>query len=78
MRAAASIWLRMSASSGETRIVGPAPDSRRMLGGDEVDRALAPAGALHEQHAAAVGDERCDRLELVVPKLGIVASGQAA
>ena len=57
---------------------GPGARLAQDLGGDEVDRALAPAGALHEQHAAAVGDEGRDRLELVVPELGIGASGQAA
>ena len=43
------------------------------LGGDEVDRALAPPGALHDERAPALLDERPDRLELVAPEVGVVA-----
>ena len=39
-------------------------------GGDEVDRRLAPAGALHAQHARAVVDEVAHRLELVLAEVG--------
>ena len=39
-------------------------------GGHEVDRALAPAGALHDEHAPPIGDERGDGLELPVTELG--------
>jgi hypothetical protein len=35
-------------------------------GRDEVDGRLAPAGALHAQHARAVGDDVVDRLQLAV------------
>ena len=65
MRSAASIWLRMSASSGETSSVGPAPAIAQHAGGDEVDGALAPAGALHEQHALAIADQSADDVDLI-------------
>jgi hypothetical protein len=48
-RSAAAIWLRISASSGETSTVGPAPRLAQQRGGDEVDGRLAPPGALHDQ-----------------------------
>ena len=48
-RAAASTWLRISASSGDTITVGPAPAAAQQRGGHEVHRRLAPAGALHDQ-----------------------------
>ena len=50
-RSPASIWLRMSASRGETSSVGPAPRSQEP-GRDEVDRALAPAGPLDDEDPA--------------------------
>ena len=53
-RSAAAIWLRIRASSGEMITVGPAPSARSSSGGDEVDRRLTPAGALHHQRAAPV------------------------
>ena len=41
--------------------------------GEEVDRRLAPARALHAQHARAVVDEVPHRLELVLAELGVGA-----
>ena len=38
-------------------------------GRDEVDRALAPARALHDEDPALFGHQRLDRLELVGPEL---------
>ena len=51
----------------QRRAGAPGPEQR---GGDEVDGALAPAGALHDEHAATVGDEGGDGFELPVPELG--------
>ena len=65
-RSAASIWLRMSASSGETMTDGPAPREPQQRGRGEVDRRLAPAGALHDQRPAAVLDQGADRCPLVL------------
>ena len=42
-------------------------------GGHEVDRRLAPPGALHDERPAAVGDERLDRRPLVVAQRHVVA-----
>ncbi len=39
-------------------------------GGDEIHRALPPAGALDHEHPGPVEDERRDRLELARPELG--------
>ena len=47
-------------------------------GGDEVDGALAPAGPLHAEDAAAALDDLLDRLELAVAEVGVLAPGQAA
>ena len=52
----------------------PAQQQRR----DEVHRRLAPAGALHDERAAALVDERLDRLELPVVELGVVAADERA
>ncbi len=57
---------------------GPRARLAQDLGGDEVDGALAPSRALHEQHPASIGDEGADRFELIVAELGIVAPGEAA
>ena len=65
-RSAAAIWLRISASSGETITVGPAPARSQQGGGDEVDRGLAPAGALHDEGPAPVDGQRLDRRPLVL------------
>ena len=45
---------------------------------DEVDRRLAPPGALHDECPAAVVDERLDRLELPVVEVGVVAPDERA
>ena len=45
-------------------------------GGDEVDRRLAPAGALHAQDPGAVDGDIADGLELPVAKLGVRRAGQ--
>ena len=76
MRAAASIWLRMSASSGRDEDRGPRARLAQDLGGDEVDGALAPTRALHQQHPAPIGDEGGDRFELIVAELGIGPAGE--
>ena len=39
-------------------------------GGDEVDRALPPARALHDEHTPTLPHERVDRFELTVAELG--------
>ena len=77
-RSAAAIWLRISASSGETITVGPAPCGAQQRGGDEVDRRLAPAGALHDQGAAALDGERLDRGPLVLAERDVVAADERA
>ena len=69
-RAAASTWLRISASSGETITVGPLPALAQQRRRDEVDRGLAPARALHDQGAALVGDQCLDRPPLVLAQPG--------
>ena len=46
-------------------------------GRDEVDRALAPAGALHAEHPLVVVDERFDRLPLAGSELGVGAHERA-
>ena len=45
-------------------------------GGDEVDRGLAPPGALHHERAPALDDQRLDRRPLVVAQRGVVATDQ--
>ena len=72
-RAAASIWLRMSASSGETMTDGPGPAGAQQGGSGEVDGRLAPASALHDQRAGMVGDQRPDRGPLILAQTGIWA-----
>ena len=47
-------------------------------GGHEVDRRLAPAGALHDQRPAPVDDQRLDRGPLVLAQLGVVPADQRA
>ncbi len=44
----------------------------------EVDRRLAPAGALHHQRPAAVDRQRLDRRPLVVAQPGVVAPDEGA
>ncbi len=46
--------------------------------GDEVDRRLAPPGALHHQRPAAFEDQRLDRAPLVVAQDRVVAPDQRA
>ena len=69
-RLAARIWLRISASSGEIEQRRPEPLLAQDAGGDEVDRALAPPGALHDEHPLAPHAQRLDRLPLPVAELG--------
>ncbi len=47
-------------------------------GRHEVDRRLAPAGALHDQRAAAVHRQRLDRRPLVLAQHGVVACPTSA
>ena len=44
----------------------------QQLGGDEVDRRLAPPGALHDERAAGVDGERLDGGPLVLAQHGVV------
>ena len=76
-RSAASIWLRIRASSGETIRVGPRPAIAQDARGDEVDGALAPSGALHDEQPLAAVDQRIDGFPLPVAKRG-VAVGEGA
>ena len=46
------------------------PVAPQQRGGDEVDRRLAPAGALHHQRPAPVDDQRLDRRPLVARAAG--------
>ncbi len=57
-RAAAATWSRISASSGETIRVGAGALRAAQRRRDEVDRRLAPPGALHDEDPAAVAHER--------------------
>ena len=68
---AASIWLRISASSGETINVGPAARAAfpQQRGRHEVHRRLAPAGPLHAEDARTILDEIAHRVELVLAEL---------
>ena len=70
-RSAAATWLRISASSGDTITVGPRPRGAQQLGGDEVHRRLAPAGALHDQRPPTVHHQRLDGRPLVVAQNGV-------
>ena len=65
-RSAAAIWLRMSASSGLIRTVGPGALAAHQGGREEVHGALAPSGALDAEHAPAPDDEIGHRVELVL------------
>ena len=48
---------------------GPGAPVAQHAGGDEVDGALAPARALHEQHPLASPDQAADDVELVGPEV---------
>ena len=65
-RAAASIWLRISASSGETITVGPAPAARSNAVATKYTADLPHPGALHDQRPAPLDDQGVDRGPLVV------------
>ena len=67
-RAAASTWLRISASSGETITVGPGAPRAQQRGRDEVHRRLAPPGPLDHQRPPPLRDQGVDRRPLVVPQ----------
>ena len=77
-RAAASTWLRMSDSSGLTMTVGPGPGGAQQRGGHEVHGRLAPAGALDDEHAGPLDEQRPDGLELVLAEVGVLAGGEPA
>ena len=64
----ASIWLRISDEQRRHEQRRPAPPAAQQLGRDEVDGALAPPGALHDERAAPLLDQRTDRLELIARK----------
>ena len=51
----------------------PGPRRAQQRGRDEVDRGLAPAGALHHERAPLLRDEGADRCPLVVPQPRMVA-----
>ena len=73
----ASIWLRISDSKRRDEQRRARAPVAEQLGGDEVDRALAPPGALHHERAAALLDEGADGLELVAAEVGVVADERA-
>ncbi|BFO15936.1 hypothetical protein SHKM778_23240 [Streptomyces sp. KM77-8] len=50
---------------------GAASPGAQQRGGHEVDRGLAPAGALHDQGPALVGDQGLDRPPLVLTQPGL-------
>ena len=77
-RAAAATWSRISASSGLTSSVGPAPAAAQEGGGDEVDRRLAPAGALHDQRPLRALDQRGDGGVLPLAEDRVGPPGQLA
>ncbi len=54
----------------------PEPLLAQQMRGEEVHRALAPAGALHDEHPSPIVDERRDRLSLPVTELGVGPTGQ--
>ena len=54
----------------------PEPLLAQQVGGEEVDRRLAPPGALHHEHPRPVVHERLDRLALIVPELGVGPRGE--
>ena len=56
----------------------PGPGVAQQPGGDEVDGALAPPGALHDQRSAAAVDQRLDGLELAGSEGRVGVVGQAA
>ena len=56
----------------------PGAEPAQQRGGDEVDRRLAPAGLLYDEHPALLHHERLDRSPLVVVQPGVVASDQGA
>ncbi len=57
------------------RAAAAAPEQQRR---DEVDRGLAPSGALDDERAASPVDEGLDRLELPVVEVGVVAPDEGA
>ncbi len=73
-RWAASTWLRMRASSGRDDDRRAGTRGAQQRGRDEVDRRLAPPGALHDERAAVVGDQRLDGHPLVVAQPGVRVS----
>ena len=54
------------------------PARRSSSGRDEVDRRLAPPGALHDERPAAVDHQRLDRRPLVVVELRVVVAHERA
>ena len=56
----------------------PGPFRPAQRGRHEVDRRLAPPGALHDEHPGPVGHEGGDRLELTVAEVGVVAPDEPA
>src|SRR3954454_3121438 len=74
-RSAAAIWSRISASSGDTTSVGPAPWARPAAGPGArgprrgarppEDRRLPPPGRLHEEHPPVLVHQLLHRPDLV-------------
>jgi hypothetical protein len=62
-RSAIRIWLRISRRSGETRIVGSAPESRSRRVAMKYSADL-PAGVPDKEDPAALGHDGVDRLSL--------------
>ena len=46
------------------------------MGGEEVDGALAPPRALHDEHPLAIVHQRSDRLALPVTEVGVGPPGE--
>ena len=56
----------------------PGAEPAQQRGGDEVDRGLAPAGLLYDEHPALLHHEGLDRGPLVVVEPRVVAADQGA
>ena len=54
----------------------PEPVAAQQMSGEEVDHALAPLPALHDQHPRLIADERLYRLPLPVPELRTDPTGE--
>ena len=76
MRCAASIWLRMSASSGETSSVGPLPRSRSMRVAMKYTALLPHPVRCTSSTRSRRPTSRSNRLQLVRPELRRRVTGE--